>query len=98
MRRRPFEETYHVHSYHHPRYTPGHWVRVHESICQLHPLSPAAGRVVRTGWATYASSDDPQLQQMIDEQERMRPYWTYVPVMVDGRIWRIEEEYVEFLD
>ena len=98
MNRKTFQEIYHRQSYHHPIYTPGHWVFIKESIREIHSMSPAAGKTLKTCYGTYGKSDDPDLQQIIDAEEKERAHDTLVPVQIDREIWLIEEEYVELVD
>lgn len=93
-RRQAREDIYHTHSYQHRTFRPGMWVKVSETIRELHDLSLVAGHVVQVCSGTYLTVDDPELQQFLDVQEQIRPHETLVPVRYGEKVWLVEEEYV----
>jgi len=89
-----FERALHKIPYTHRLFRPGMMVWIDPRIIFLHPLCPGIGRYVSVTVGTYLRSDLPDIQRWIEQEERADPHEKHVPVIIDGHIWLIEEDYV----
>lgn len=70
-------------------------VLISPRIRDMHPNAPTAGQQVVVCQGTYLTSDEPRLAEALRAKERQRPHLSLVPVLFEGTVWQIEEEYVE---
>lgn len=90
-----FDDRYHTSPYQHIQFPAGCWIQVSESIRDLHPDSPFAGKRVQACIGQYAWSNDAVMGRALQIENLRRHFSTYVPVKDEqGQVWFIEEEYV----
>lgn len=86
--------SYQEHPYKHPVHKPGQIVHVSDTVRDIHPESPVAGKDVEVCTGIYYTSGNPGMAEIIRTQERIRHHETFVPVAFGGEVWFVEEEYI----